>query len=144
MYSFYLKRLTPKDIGLVYSLSSSQLGEKCLPKDLFKLIYNSIFEDKNRFLVSVYNGNRMAGYAYARHNFSVVGGHYSEVIDFVTNDYYRKRGADIYLLKSIEQWSQQIMCDSIRVNADSDNTVSLLAKLNYTKDDFSQYYIKRL
>lgn len=146
MYNFYLKRARPEDFKYIYLINKRLFGDKCLPKIKSELIfYDIIKNDKSIFLI-VNHGNRVAGYAYAAEVFSLRCGHYAEVIDFITLEYYRSKGADIYLLRAVEQWASQMLCDDIRFCAYVDNEIheELLRRLRYIKDENFQVYRKQL
>ena len=144
MFKFYLKRPLPGDFKYLYSIISKNLKEKCLPQSLLQSYFEEMISGDKSIVLTVNNGNRMAGFAYVTEVFSLACGHYAEVVDFQTVEYYRKNGADEYLLRAVEQWASQMFCSEIRFFAREEVRINLLERLNYTKDENSHYYRKRL
>ncbi len=144
MFTFKLKRPVAEDLKYFLSMNRRLFGEECLSDLDSGFIYDEIINDEKGELLSVYNGNRMAGYAYVIEVFSMKRGHYAQVVDFYTNEYHRKHGADIYLLGAIEQWSSQAVCHELVFIADDDIKKGLLEKLRYIKDENSNVYRKKL
>ena len=144
MFNFYVKRALPEDFKYIYLINSRLFGENCLPEFNSRLIFEDIINDSKSIFLTVNHGNRVAGYAYAKEVFSLSFGHYAEVIDFITVEYYRKNGADEYLLRAVEQWASQVLCSEIRFCADDDIKEKLLKRLEYIKGEDSRSYKKQL
>lgn len=144
MYNFYLKRPLPEDFKFIYSVISNNLKEKCPPKDRLQYYFEEILNNDKETIFTVNNGNRTAGFAHITEVFSLINGHYAEIPDFQISEFFRKNGADVYLLKALEQWASQMLCCEIRFLAYEKADINLLERLNYTKDENSRYYIKRL
>ncbi|MCH5204092.1 MAG: GNAT family N-acetyltransferase [Oscillospiraceae bacterium] len=144
MFSFYLKRAAPDDFKYIYLINSRLFGDKCQSELKSRLIFEDIINNNKNIFLTVNHGNRVAGYAYAAEIFSMSFGHYAEVIDFITLEYYRSKGADEYLLRAVEQWASQTLCSEIRFCADDKIKEDLLKRLAYMKDENSQIYRKQL
>lgn len=144
MFNFYLKRPISEDLKYICSINSRLFGEGCLSKNESELIFEDIVKNNKGIILTVNHGNRMAGYAYVMEISSLSCGHYAEIVDFNTLEYYRNNGADEYLLKAAEQWAYQMMCREIRFAPDDEAKIKLAERLKYTKDEISQIYRKRL
>lgn len=144
MFNFYLKRALPEDFKYIYLINSRLPGENCLSEFNSRLIFEDIIKDSKSIFLTVNHGNRVAGYTYVKESFSLRFGHYAEVVDFVTVEYYRKNGADEYLLRAVEQWASQMLCSEIRFCADDTVKEDLMKRLKYIKDENSQIYRKQL
>ncbi len=144
MYNFCIKTPVADDLKYFLSMNKRLFGEECLSDLDSGFVFDEIINDDKGILLTVYLGNRMAGYAYVVEVYSMKRGHYAEVIDFYTSEYYRKHGADVYLLRAIEQWSSQTACHELVFSADDDIKKSLLEKLRYIKDDNSNVYWKKV
>lgn len=144
MFNFYLKRPVAEDLKYFLLMNKRLFGEERLSELDSGFIFDEIINDEKGILLAVYHGNRMAGYAYVIEVYSLRHGHYAEVIDFYTNEYYRSHGADVYLLRAIEQWTSQTVCHELVFSADDDIKKSLLEKLRYIKDENSNVYRKNL
>lgn len=144
MYTFYMKTPTEEDLKYYILMNKRLFGDKCLSELESGFVYDEILNDERGVLLTVYHGNRMAGYAYVTEVYSFRYGHYAEVIDFYTNDFFRSQGADEYLLKAIEQWTGQMQCCQLVFSADDDIKKGLLEKLSYIKDENSNVYSKKV
>lgn len=144
MFNFYLKRPTAEDFKYIYLINSRLFGEECLSEYTSRLIFEEISDSGTGVIFTVNHGNRMAGYAYITEVFSFRYGHYAETVDFYTLEYYRKNGADVFLLKALEQWANQKLCGEIRFCAADGNVSDLLEMSGYIKDKAMQIYKKQL
>lgn len=144
MYKFYLKRALPEDFKYIYSINSRLFGDNCLSEFKSRLVFEEIINNDKSIFLTVNLGNRVAGYAYAIEVLSLTRRHYTEVINFVTPEYYRSKGSDEYLLRAVEKWASQMLCGEIRFSEYDDITEPLLKRLNYIKDENSQFYRKTL
>lgn len=144
MFNFSIKIPAADDLKYFLLINKRLFGDKCLSEIDSGFVFDEILNDKKGIFLAVYHGNRMAGYAYAVEVFSMKRGHYAEIVDFYTIEYYRKNGADLYLLMAIEQWSRQAVCRELVFSTDDDSKKSLLEKLRYIKDENSNVYRRNL
>lgn len=144
MFNFYLKRPQLKDFKYIYSINKKLLGDNCLPEFKARLIFEDILCDSKCFVITVHHGNRMAGYAYATEVFSLKSGHYAVIVDFATIEYYRSKGADLYLFGAMEQWATAVVCREILFTPDDEVREDLIRQLGYIKDEDSRQYRKQL
>ncbi len=144
MFNFKIKRSTVDDFKYIYRLNSRLFGEECLSEYISRHVFEHILDNDAGVIFTVNHGKNIVGYAYVTEVFSLRYGHYAEVVDFYTNEYYRKNGADVYLLKALEQWAYQVICSELRFSTDDEIVLDLLKMSGYIKDDTMQIYKKRL
>lgn len=144
MFNFKLNRLREDDFENIYRYNSRLFGDKCFPKYISRYIFEQILDNDAGVIFTVNHGKNIVGYAYVTEVFSLRYGRYAEVVEFYTTEYYRKNGADVYLLKAIEQWSSQKNCSELRFNTNDEIVLNLLKMLRYIKDDTANTFKKRL
>lgn len=144
MFNFILKRPAADDFKYIYHLNSKLFGEECLSEYISEHVFEQILNDAAGVIFTALHGNKLAGYVYVAEVFSMRNGHYAEIVDLYTAEYYRKHGADVFLLRAIEQWSCQMQCSELRFSTDSEIFFNLLKMLGYIKDDTANIFKKRL
>lgn len=144
MFNFTLKRPAADDFKYIYLLISRLFGEECLSEYISRHIFEQILDNDAGVIFTVNHGDKLAGYAYVTEIFSLRHGHYAEVVDFYTSEYFGKNGADVYLLKALEQWANQILCSELRFCTNDETVLNLLKMSRYIKDDTANIFKKRL
>lgn len=145
MYHFTVRPATIKDSEAICKYNKTHGRSALSPEETEAALKEIISDGRNKVLIAVHS-QHIAGYVFAREIISLVEPPYIEIVNFVVSDYYRKIGADLELIRALDQWAEQMLSAKIVLSGKiyDEERYSALEKENYIKDERSLNYFRKM
>lgn len=145
MYHFTVRPATIKDTEAICKYNKTHGRSSLSPEETEDALKEIISDGRNKVLIAVHS-QHIAGYVFAKEIISLVEPPYIEIVNFVVSDYYRKIGADLELVRALDQWAEQMLSTKIVLSGKiyDEERYSALEKENYIKDERSLNYFRKM